>query len=89
MHTCSFGRDQTCAMLLGLACGNLYLDCLDGIPPVTVEIVNLAKQAFYDFGERPIWAERMTYGQGMLWAVASTVSLLIQYSRGRTRNRHF
>ncbi|KAH8835728.1 nucleoporin [Flagelloscypha sp. PMI_526] len=59
----SFGRDQTCAMLLGLACGNTYLDCLDGIPPVTLEIANLAKQSFYDMGERPMWAGRMTYGQ--------------------------
>ncbi|KAJ8589193.1 hypothetical protein M405DRAFT_862349 [Rhizopogon salebrosus TDB-379] len=26
------------------------------------DIANVAKQAFYDFGERPIWTERVTYG---------------------------
>ncbi|KAF5355937.1 hypothetical protein D9756_004133 [Leucocoprinus leucothites] len=62
----SFGRDQTCSMLLALAAGNTFLD---GMPspngPVvhaSPEIVAVAKQAFYDFGERPIWSERVTYG---------------------------
>ncbi|KAL4070880.1 nucleoporin, partial [Scleroderma citrinum] len=63
----SFGRDQTCAMLLGLACGNAFLDTGDQsisgtLYSLSPEVANIAKQAFYDFGERPIWAERMTYG---------------------------
>ncbi|KAH7913029.1 nucleoporin [Hygrophoropsis aurantiaca] len=63
----SFGRDQTCAMLLGLASGNTFLDIgeqssIGTLSTVSPDIANVAKQAFYDFGERPIWAERMTYG---------------------------
>lgn len=54
-------------MLLGLACGNAFLDIGDqsttgALYSVSPEVVNIAKQAFYDFGERPIWAERVTYG---------------------------
>ncbi|KAK0464897.1 nucleoporin [Desarmillaria tabescens] len=60
----SFGRNQTCAMLLGLASGNSFLDTTESAslavsPP---DIAAVAKQAFYDFGERPIWSERMAYG---------------------------
>ncbi|KZT30631.1 nucleoporin [Neolentinus lepideus HHB14362 ss-1] len=67
----SFGRDQTCAMLLALASGNTFLDMADFSTPtfstgkigaVSSEIANVAKQAFYDFGERPMWTERPTYG---------------------------
>ncbi|EAU93155.2 nucleoporin Nup157/170 [Coprinopsis cinerea okayama7 len=63
----SFGRDQTCAMLLALASGNTFLDGVEGPSPASVsnvspEIATVAKQAFYDFGERPIWAERAMYG---------------------------
>lgn len=55
-------------MLLALASGNTYLDGEN--PPsgpviyTTPEIAAVAKQAFYDFGERPIWTERVTYGAG-------------------------
>ncbi|CAA7258664.1 unnamed protein product [Cyclocybe aegerita] len=63
----SFGRDQTCSMLLGLASGNTFLDPFDSgtsgtISTVSPEIAAVAKQAFYDFGERPIWTERVMYG---------------------------
>ncbi|KAF7970509.1 hypothetical protein HWV62_23741 [Athelia sp. TMB] len=63
----TFGRDQTCAMLLGLASGNTFLDisgqsATGTISTVGSEITNVAKQAFYDFGERPMWTERVTYG---------------------------
>ncbi|KAF8898825.1 nucleoporin [Infundibulicybe gibba] len=63
----SFGRDQTCAMLLGLACGNTFLDTTEGVSSGTISMVSpdiaaVAKQAFYDFGERPMWNERMNYG---------------------------
>ncbi|KAF8168187.1 nucleoporin [Crassisporium funariophilum] len=63
----SFGRDQTCSMLLGLASGNTFLDSPEGstsgiISTVSPEIAAVAKQAFYDFGERPIWTERVMYG---------------------------
>ncbi|KAI0053328.1 nucleoporin [Auriscalpium vulgare] len=65
----SFGRDQTCAMLLALASGNTFLDLGDqsGIGTITTlsaEVANVAKQAFYDCGERPMWAERMAFGTG-------------------------
>lgn len=67
MFLSSFGRDQTCAMLLGLASGNTFLDIGESsgsgtISTISPEIAAVAKQAFYDFGERPMWAERMTYG---------------------------
>lgn len=49
-------------MLIGLASGNTFLDGVGGSSPsisvVSPEICAVAKQAFYDFGERPIWAER-------------------------------
>jgi hypothetical protein len=54
-------------MLLGLASGNTFLDTADGsgvgnMTAMSPEFTAVAKQAFYDFGERPIWAERVTYG---------------------------
>ena len=54
-------------MLLGLASGNTFLDiagqpATGTISTVSADIANVAKQAFYDFGERPMWAERVTYG---------------------------
>ncbi|TBU35136.1 nucleoporin [Dichomitus squalens] len=63
----SYGRDQTCAMLLAVASGNTFLDPMEQSPlgsmsRVSPELVTAAKQAFYDFGERPTWAERVTYG---------------------------
>ncbi|KZT06007.1 nucleoporin [Laetiporus sulphureus 93-53] len=63
----SFGRDQTCAMLLALASGNTFLDMgeqssLNDISTIRPELAAVAKQAFYDFGERPMWTERVTYG---------------------------
>ena len=64
----SFGRDQTCAMLLAMASGNTFLDLaeqpLGTLTTVSPELAGIAKQAFYDFGEKPIWAERTTYGTG-------------------------
>jgi nuclear pore complex protein Nup155 len=65
----SFGRDQTCAMLLALACGNTFLElgdlsALGKITSISPQFADVAKQAFYDFGERPIFTERMTYGTG-------------------------
>ena len=72
----SFGRDQTCAMLLGLACGNTFMDIGDHSMPGTLcnmspDVANIAKQAFYDFGERPIWTERVTYGTSKLLLLSS------------------
>ncbi|KAJ7071105.1 nucleoporin, partial [Mycena amicta] len=62
----SFGRDQTCAMLLGLASGNTFLDSTDesssGIGMISPDMAAVAKQVFYDFGDRPTWTERVTYG---------------------------
>ncbi|KAF7290087.1 Nucleoporin [Mycena chlorophos] len=62
----SFGRDQTCAMLLGLASGNTFLDPTNPssstLSAVSPDMVAVAKQVFYDFGERPTWTERIIYG---------------------------
>ncbi|KAF7320066.1 Nucleoporin [Mycena kentingensis (nom. inval.)] len=63
----SFGKDQTCAMLLGLACGNTFLDPSDeasagNLALISPDMAGVAKQAFYDFGERPTWTERTSYG---------------------------
>ncbi|THH00942.1 hypothetical protein EW026_g1653 [Hermanssonia centrifuga] len=63
----SFGRDQTCAMLLAIASGNTFLEMgelsnLGTISTVSPDLAAVAKQAFYDFGERPMWSERVTYG---------------------------
>lgn len=65
----SFGRDQTCAMLLAIASGNTFLElgdesALGTLSTMNPEIAAVAKQAFYDFGERPLWSERVTYGTG-------------------------
>ena len=56
-------------MLLALASGNTFLEfgeqSISGsITNLAPELTNVAKQAFYDCGERPMWAERMTYGAG-------------------------
>ncbi|KAI0670007.1 nucleoporin [Trametes maxima] len=63
----SYGRDQTCAMLLAIASGNTFLDPMEQSPlgsmsQVSTELAAVARQAFYDIGERPTWAERVTYG---------------------------
>ncbi|KAI0735282.1 nucleoporin [Earliella scabrosa] len=63
----SYGRDQTCAMLLAIASGNTFLDPMEQSPVgsmshVSNDLAAVARQAFYDFGERPTWAERVTYG---------------------------
>ncbi|KAF5385502.1 hypothetical protein D9757_005350 [Collybiopsis confluens] len=57
----SFGRNQTCAMLLALASGNSFLEGIDNT--INPDLAATAKQAFYDFGEKPIWSERMVYGK--------------------------
>ena len=54
-------------MLLGIASGNTFLEHKDGssagiINMMSPDIIAVAKQAFYDFGERPMWTERVTYG---------------------------
>ena len=55
-------------MLLAIASGNTFLDIGDqsigNLSTVSSDLAAVAKQAFYDFGERPIWAERTTYGTG-------------------------
>lgn len=58
-------------MLIGLASGNTFLETseLQGtgtLASISSDLAAVAKQAFYDFGERPMWTERMTYGTGGL-----------------------
>ena len=62
----SFGQDQTRAMLLALASGNTFLEFGDqsisgSITNLAPELTNVVKQAFYDCGECPMWAEWMTH----------------------------
>jgi hypothetical protein len=71
----SFGRDQTCSMLLGIASGNSFLtdgSTVGTIGVMSPDIVAVAKQAFYDFGERPMWAERITYGTSKRLTICSS-----------------
>ncbi|KAL0578729.1 hypothetical protein V5O48_003285 [Marasmius crinis-equi] len=74
----SFGRNQTCAMLLGIACGNTFLEAesASGISTIGQDVASVAKQAFYDFGERPIWSERMVYGKSAAQAALSDDTLV-------------
>jgi nuclear pore complex protein Nup155 len=67
----SFGRDQTCAMLLALASGNTFLEPdaafkSGALQTLSPDLATVAKQAFYDFGERPMWAERANFGTSSL-----------------------
>ena len=62
---CSYGRDQTCAMLLALASGNTFMasdrinfSAYSEVVQLNNDIAAIAKQAFYDLGDRPIWVER-------------------------------
>lgn len=53
-------------MLLAIASGNTFMDIgeqsgLGKAIAVSSDLSNAAKQVFYDFGERPMWAER-SYG---------------------------
>lgn len=56
-------------MLLAIASGNTFLEIgeqpVGTLITVSPDLATVAKQAFYDFGERPMWAERTTYGTGM------------------------
>lgn len=75
-----------CAMLLALACGNTFLDLGDPSPLGSVatlppDLANVAKQAFYDFGEKPMWAERMTYGASKLSSAFSEATCLKLFPR--------
>lgn len=56
-------------MLLALSSGNTFLDIGEqseagSITTLPQEMAVVAKSAFYDCGERPLWAEKMTYGSG-------------------------
>lgn len=61
----SFGRDQSCAMLLAVASGNTFLhtessrhSIYDDVATLSPEIVAIARQAFYDLSDRPVWVDR-------------------------------
>lgn len=61
----SYGRNQTCAMLLALASGNKYLavegnrsSVYDPVVTLSPEIAAIAKQMFYELGDRPVWVDR-------------------------------
>ena len=82
----SYGRDQTCAMLLAVAAGNSFLDFEDqgsfgAIGTPSTELAAAAKQAFYDIGERPTWTERVTYGTSKPHSRTQASSLLTRCRR--------
>jgi nuclear pore complex protein Nup155 len=57
-------------MLLALACGNTFLEHTDAnvignLSMLNPDVAAVAKQAFYDFGDRPVWTERQVYGKGI------------------------
>ena len=67
-------------MLLGLASGNTFLDLnltTGNLSTISPEIAAVAKQAFYDFGERPIWTERVMYGTCKSCFVFNLLGVLI------------
>jgi nuclear pore complex protein Nup155 len=67
-------------MLLGLASGNTFLDLnltTGNLSTISPEIAAVAKQAFYDFGERPIWTERVMYGTCKFCFVSNLLGRLI------------
>ena len=66
----SFGRDQTCAMLLALASGNTFISGdksssykSGSLIAISAESAGLAKQAFFDLGEKPLWVDRAFSGE--------------------------
>lgn len=61
----SFGRDQTSAMLLALASGNTNFavdrtryTLFDEVACLSPELVGIARQAFYDLADKPVWVDR-------------------------------
>lgn len=58
-------------MILAVASGNTFLVPdepvgLGKLCTIKPEYIGAAKQAFYDFGGRPAWTERVNYGAGKL-----------------------
>ena len=55
-------------MMLALASGNTFLDANElfhwnTLSNISPDLGAVAKQAFYDIGERPTWTEKVTYGK--------------------------
>ena len=72
-------------MLLAIASGNTFLDPMEQSPlgsmsHVSADLAAVARQAFYDFGERPTWAERVTYGTSEFQSLSSTIPPYIDYA---------
>ncbi|KAI0033421.1 nucleoporin [Vararia minispora EC-137] len=62
-----FRDRRTCAMLLALASGNTFIDAKTQSASGTLttlpsDLSSFARTVFCDCGERPVWAERTTYG---------------------------
>lgn len=72
-------------MLLALASGNTFLAGVDYSPntisTISPDLAAVAKQAFYDFGEKPIWSERMVYGKSMPMSSVSAKNSHISCAR--------
>ena len=60
---CSFGRDQTCAMLFALASGNTFLSSDSGQSTSSL-IANNAKGMLFSQSGKPVFKEIVGYGSG-------------------------
>lgn len=79
-------------MLLGLACGNVFLDSAEESSSATISVLSpdlatVAKQAFYDFGDRPTWTERAVYAKRKFIVYHRALKAEIKVTSGCARNR--
>jgi nuclear pore complex protein Nup155 len=81
LTTDRYGRDETCAQLLAIAAGNVFLasdayepqaymatagTTLTALRTVTdARLSNLASQAFFERGGKPVWIDRGAFGGGV------------------------
>jgi len=82
LTTDRYGRDETCAQLLAIAAGNIFLasdayepqaymatagTALTALRTVTdARLSNLASQAFFERGGKPVWIDRGAFGGGVV-----------------------
>lgn len=67
VHVCSYGRDQTCAMLLAFLSGSsaVFGGNQAGTSSLTTEAINTARRALTELGGRPVVIQRGV--QGIAW----------------------
>jgi nuclear pore complex protein Nup155 len=68
-------------MLLAIAAGNTFVDTESLQASITnPDLAAVAKQVFYDFGDRPVWTERVTYGKGQCIVLTLRISWEVEQS---------